>query len=132
MTKAAIEPSVTLLRGWPRKTINRPEQLNIKIDDLEPLSGKIRVWGNNDAKYGDSFDWSAEIYWISRTEVEICAYMLPITPSIYRAIYAECAKWGIQRIKSTVYHDGADSDPVVSWIDINPTKVQQYYEREAD
>lgn len=130
MTKAMIEPSQCLLRGWPFKQLDRPDRITIDTSQLEPLSGKIRVWGNEEAKYGDKYDWSAEIRWLSRTDVEICAYMLPITPSIYRAIYVECRRWGIERVMKTIYHDGSNGPPAVEWIEIKPTKVQQYYERE--
>ncbi|MEE4247767.1 MAG: hypothetical protein V2I33_20385 [Kangiellaceae bacterium] len=130
MAKAMIEPSQCLLRGWPFKQLDRPKEITLEVNQLELLSGKIRVWNDDEARYGDPFDWAAEIYWIDKTSVEICAYVLPVSPSAYRAAYRECARWGIERIKKTIYHNGADEPPKVQWIDIKPSKVQQYYERD--
>ena len=93
---------------------------------IEPLSGVIRVLVDDEGRYGDPFYWSATVRWLNPQEIELCAYMTKITPSIYRAVFKECQKWGIRRILGVNYPDGADGPRKERWFAV-PTKVQQFY-----
>lgn len=52
---------------------------------IEPLSGIIRVF-DDDAKYGEPYQWAATVRWLDRETIEICGAMAAPTPSEWRAI----------------------------------------------
>ena len=95
---------------------------------IEPIAGILRVFNDDAARYGDRFDWSATIRWITREEIEICAYLTEIKPSIYKAIFAECQRLGIKRIKAVNYPNGADGERKERWFDV-PSRIEQLYNR---
>ena len=98
---------------------------------IEPIAGIIRVFVDDNARYGDKFDWSATIRWITREDIEICAYLTEIKPSIYKAIFAECQRLGIKRIKAVNYPDGADGERKERWFPV-PSKIEQLYSRDDE
>ena len=95
---------------------------------IEPIAGIIRVFSDDNARYGDKFDWSATIRWITREDIEICAYLTEIKPSTYKAIFAECQRLGIKRIKAVNYPDGAGGERKERWFEV-PSKIEQLYSR---
>ena len=96
---------------------------------IEPIAGILRVFNDDEARYGDRFDWSATIRWITREEIEICAYLTEIKPSIYKAIFAECQRLGVKRIKAVNYPDGSAGERKERWFDV-PSKIEQFYKKE--
>lgn len=95
----------------------------------EPVSEILRVWADDDARYGDRFCWAAHVRFINRFEIEICAYMEEIKPSIRRAIFRWCQEKGIKRIFAVNYPDGADGERVERWFNVPEpaTKIQRFY-----
>lgn len=82
--------------------------------EIEPLSGVIRVWSDG-GKYGDPYEWSASVRWLSRDGVEILGYTSPLTREVWRAIMATCNRSGIKRILAVRYRAGLR---VEKWIDV--------------
>ena len=96
---------------------------------IEPIAGILRVWVDSDARYGDKFCWSATVRYINRHEIELCAYMTEITPSIYKAIFRECQQLGIKRILGVNYPDGAAGERKERWFNVPTpgTQIQRMY-----
>lgn len=93
---------------------------------IEPIAGILRVCENDNAKYGDKFCWSATVRYLNSEEIELCAYVVKIKPSTYRAIFKVCQEHGIKRILATNYPNGASGPPKQRWF-VVPTKAQEMY-----
>lgn len=100
----------------------------------EPLSEMLRVWLDDNARYGDAFDWSAGVRFINRFEIELLAYDKKITPSIRRAIFAWCQEKGIKRIFAVNYPNGSSGERVTRWFEVpSPeTPVQKFYREQSE
>ena len=73
---------------------------------IELLAGVIRYWDNEEAQYGEPYQWVASVRWISKDEVEILGYIKPITVNIWRAVMKACKDNSIKRILAVRYQDG--------------------------
>lgn len=98
---------------------------------IEPIAGIVRVFNDDEAKYGDKFDWSATIRYINREEIEVCAYMTEIKPSIYKAIFAECRRQGIKRILAVNYPNGSAGERKTRWFNV-PSPIERLYSEDID
>jgi len=95
--------------------------VDVKYAEIEPLSGVIRVWPDGN-KYGDPYEWSASVRWISRDAIEILGYTKPITREVWRAIIATCSKNRIEMILAVRYRAGLR---VEKWIDVEKWSKRQ-------
>lgn len=89
---------------------------------FEPMSGVFRVLEDDKPDYGDKFHWASFVRFLNRHEIEICAYMDEIKPSIRKAIYRRCQEMGVTRILGVNYPDGADGERKERWFDVPPKR----------
>ena len=90
---------------------------------IEPKSAIVRVWVDDDAKYGDPYEWVAFVQWISPGKVEILGYTDRVTKSIWKAIDKECARLGIKKVLAVSYPNGERKE---RWMTVK-SPVQKFY-----
>ena len=90
---------------------------------IEPISAVIRVWENDDANYGEPYEWTATMRWIRPGEAEILAYTNRVTPSIWKAIRKEVQNWKLKRILAVTFVDGIRTE---KWIPV-PSPFESLY-----
>lgn len=53
---------------------------------IQHITSIIRIWNTDNAEYGDPYEWSATIVWLSDKKIEIIGVDKPVTKSIWIAL----------------------------------------------
>jgi hypothetical protein len=65
---------------------------------IQHLSSVVRIWFNDDSKFGDPYDWAATIRWIDNEKIELLGVDKPITKSMWMAMQNAFHEVGITSI----------------------------------
>ena len=63
---------------------------------LEPVAGILRVFSDG-KQFGEKYDWSCVVRWLSPTVVELCGAVSAPTPAQWRAIRNVLEAAGVER-----------------------------------
>lgn len=84
------------------------------IARIEPISGVIRIWFNDDHGYGYPYQWAATVRWVDSDSIEIMGVVEDpnnpkLSPNLFRAMIAEAARVNAKRIGYKRIKNGNES-----------------------
>jgi len=71
------------------------------VAKLEHLASVLRIWDDDNAKYGDHYQWCCVVRWITPTCVELMAAMTGLSYSQHKAAVKVLREYGITEY---IYH----------------------------
>ena len=79
---------------------------------IENLSSLVRVFDNDDAVYGEPYQWSCTLRWISPTTIEAIGIDRLPTKAQLKALHEALHSLGVERVKySRRRDDGKTAQP---------------------
>ena len=90
--------------------------MKAQIEQFSQPGGILRVWASPEAQYGDPYQLSLTVRWLSPDSIELLGLCrddadpglqkLTVTPAMWRAIRAEVVVLGIKRVKYLRFNTG--------------------------
>jgi hypothetical protein len=91
----------------------------VKVELTHRIS-EIRLWVDNNAKWGDKYQIFLEVVWLNQTDVEFVGLTEKITKLHWNDIIECCERHGIKRILAKRFRLGVPYD---HWIEVTSYEV---------